>query len=126
MPNSTSSSRRWIMASIASTFEPTLSCVSITPLGQPVEPEVKITVSKSSGLTRVRPSCHSSSQTGISHASAAETILSQAVIFPEKSSSGTNSASILKSNFSNIRRLVITCRIPHCLTQEFITSDVTV
>ena len=65
------------MASMAATFEPTLSCVSITPLGRPVEPEVKITVSKSSGLTRFSPSRRSKSEIGISQASAAETILSQ-------------------------------------------------
>ena len=43
----------WLMAS---TLLATLACVSITPFGTPVEPEVKITVKTSSGLISSNPS----------------------------------------------------------------------
>ena len=57
--------------STASTFEPTLRCVSITPLGRPVEPEVKMIVSRSSSRIFVSPSRRSSHATGASQAAAA-------------------------------------------------------
>ena len=56
MPISTSLGCRCTTWSIASTLLPMLAYVSITPLGVPVEPVVKMTVSTSSGLTFVRPS----------------------------------------------------------------------
>ena len=45
---------------IDSICEATLSCVNITPFGSPVEPEVNMTVSRSSGDIADGPSCRSS------------------------------------------------------------------
>ena len=71
---------------MAPTFEPTLRWVSITPLGRPVEPEVKIIVSRSSSPTSVNPSRRSSHGTGASQAAAAAHSLSPSVTLPSKSS----------------------------------------
>ena len=46
-----------MICSIAWMFEPTFAWLSITPFGLPVEPEVKITVSKSSPRKRSTPNC---------------------------------------------------------------------
>ena len=66
----------------AAMLEPTLRCESITPLGWPVEPEVNITVSRSSCLTRqAQPALQHGRRS--SHVCAAAISLSASVTFPE-------------------------------------------
>ncbi len=86
MPSNTSSSASRTIWFTASMFEPTLRCVSITPLGRPVEPEVKMTVNKSSSRIFVNPSQRSSQASGASQAAAAAHSLSAQVIWPKESS----------------------------------------
>ena len=107
-------------------FEPTLRWVSITPLGRPVEPEVKMIVSRSSSPSFVSPSHRSSHRTGMSHVIAAAASLSARVALSLKSSRYTNSALSFRLNRSIRRRLVSTWRMPHWAMQSFVTSEVIV
>ena len=103
-------------------FEPTFPCVSITPLGRPVEPEVKMIVSRSSSVSSVSPSRRSSHQTGASQVMAAAASLSVQVTLSLKSSMNTSSALSVRLSFSITRRLVKTWRMPHWAMQSLITS----
>ena len=92
-PNRTSRSERPSISLNASTFDPMLRWLSITPLGSPLEPDVKMIVITSSGRSRVSPRHRSSSHDGTSHVWAAAANLSKSLVCWGKSSRYTNSAS---------------------------------